>query len=1582
MSAERLRTQAAGSASSVAEPATPALLVPIDLRVLVVTEDTAGLPSSWGRPDYDRLRYFTRVDPLPFNEVPPGPTGRPGFRGVIVHWSLPDALTGGRQSGQAPVRYPAAPNRWLVARKAPDGERWTHRGWVVASDVSPSPTGGSPWPTPAGTQTSIGAAWPVEQWPGEAVLRERRTATGDGDSAAPAAPLTAPLTAVGAADPSFAAFVPNVNAVFSFADDLADVRSGRDVGPLQYTVVGWYADSETDPLLGTSDYGPDGWQTEDQWRAVVEGLGLTVGDEAGTLRAEQAARAWAEAHGRVVDDRARTRFPARTLCHGIVQGVPWNGPAGPTYSAVPVTNPQLPGYVRPRVALAHSAVDALAAAFAQTRIEEGVDPRTVQQLVDAFSAFAADLLPVLEVADPLPRLAVALQQEWFGAVDGGSAWSVVGARNAESPLGDAADPPLTGPQRERLHALNRAQRQVDALTGLVRSEQQNLYGLWWKGQYLANDFPPDERLKAQVAAALAALKQRLSERFDQLRSQRVLRDDAERELRASLDPTAAELVHNAAPAFHAPTDPILLISGARRGLRHGADGRLREDGALGCRFTGQTVSGIAVAVPGGYVTVTGADVPPPRWRPDELPPETPDLLAEAFFLDIDDAPWIAVLAAGKAGITDPWTLLHTIRTEQTVVWNGVLHRALDPAALEDGSVFLFSYGLGALPQAVGVVFYTAPWSPLFLDWEAEYFPGAPDPRQALDPWELPPDGPRERPLDAFTYRWRSGKPPKPSTGIALTGRSILTPQATDLVAARLEKLLADFPDAPEVVRNRTKLIDALAYARGADLLSQAATGFNLGLLERAGTAFMTPANGALDPYLRPAGGPDTVPDATPEPPGAILTGPPFNPIRGGHLRLTRLWVIDDFGQAYKVLDRGNGALPPSFTPALPADLVTPGDATLAALKPRITQPARLTLDLLPTGDPASSDNPVLGWLMHQRLDRALLVYSADGAYQGAVLERETKILWSPNPEIWRPAEGTPDPDSIPDRYLRSLVNGLFGRPDGAAAVRSLLDLIDAAAWSVEPREGFIEELPLLTGRPIALVRAALRLTPLGLPAFDQAWEQSGLDKTGGFDQVAFPVQLGTTELLDDGLVGYYLDDDYARIETVHEVPDDGYVGHRRPQVTLDGAQAPTISLLMDPSAAVHAISGLLPVVRAELASRFSVPALQRLAVTLRVGPVVGAAGSAAVPVPRLAKGAWSWLAYESPDQTAVASAPAAAQAEADLSDAFPLVREGWLRLDPDRIDRIPTYSVSPTALPTMDDPGGASAASLRLTVHNDTGIALACTEVAVTLPIGPAAHDLTAEPGTLVLRAEPAAGWRFTHDVPGRLVARPETGEFLLEAGAGVQFEAAGIRVGGAPGPVAVEIAATTRPVAAAGTAAAAAAAVATAATDTTNRAVLRIEKTPARPATVLTYTLRPPVVPTGRVSSLAVSCFNGTGVAVPCDRIQLALPVGSGSGSLTNRPDTITATVDAADWSLTADGVGGFVLTPVSPSAAVVLEPGEVITVELARIEVVAEPGFATLAVTETAAPTRSGIVRNTAGSSMSVPRRAAVGVEKRATT
>jgi hypothetical protein len=175
-------------------------------------------------------------------------------------------------------------------------------------------------------------------------------------------------------------------------------------------------------------------------------------------------------------------------------------------------------------------------------------------------------------------------------------------------------------------------------------------------------------------------------------------------------------------------------------------------------------------------------------------------------------------------------------------------------------------------------------------------------------------------------------------------------------------------------------------------------------------------------------------------------------------------------------------------------------------------------------------------------------------------------------------------------------------------------------------------------------------------------------------------------------------------------------------------------------------------------------------------------------------------------------------------------------------------------------------------------------------------------------------------------------------------------------------------------------------AAEATHQAVLRIEKAPARPATALTYTAHPAAVAVGSTVRLRISCFNGTGAAVSRDRIQFALPVGTGAAGLTVQPGRVTATVDTPGWSVAADGQGGFVLTPsaeVSPTIA----PGAAIEVELVGIDVVAEPGFAVLAVAETAAagPPESGARTVTGVSALMngttpIVGRSSAGVEKRA--
>jgi len=323
----------------------PALLVPVTVDALVLTEPSYSLGWSWIAPNYSLVRFFQSQTRL-FQNSPPlliDPSGNTGpLTGVVIRWALPDALTAGGSADEntGAVTFPPVPNRWLVLRRVP-GSPGATASWILASDYL---GGHGPSYYANGQATTLGMSWPLANWPGEAALP---------------AGLQPPLTAVGLGDPTFAAYLPNIQHIFAFHDPLTGVNPGT----VTYTLCGWYAGHAVDPMSGP-EYGPAGWQTSAEWAAVMSQLGWSVGSDLPAATA--AAQAWAAAHGFASDPASpRTILPSRTVCHGLVSGVTWPGPAGPVQTGVPLVNPGDPSTM-PGLAVAHTAADALATTVAAT----------------------------------------------------------------------------------------------------------------------------------------------------------------------------------------------------------------------------------------------------------------------------------------------------------------------------------------------------------------------------------------------------------------------------------------------------------------------------------------------------------------------------------------------------------------------------------------------------------------------------------------------------------------------------------------------------------------------------------------------------------------------------------------------------------------------------------------------------------------------------------------------------------------------------------------------------------------------------------------------------------------------------------------------------------------------------------------------------------------------------------------------------------------------------------------------------------------------------------------------------------------
>jgi hypothetical protein len=632
--------------------------------------------------------------------------------------------------------------------------------------------------------------------------------------------------------------------------------------------------------------------------------------------------------------------------------------------------------------------------------------------------------------------------------------------------------------------------------------------------------------------------------------------------------------------------------------------------------------------------------------------------------------------------------------------------------------------IATIAQPLRAAFAFAPWqqawSPLYLQWELTWFPtvlpnatGAELPPAAAryergsegakDNWPFDPAGWSFDGSDDVMqrgseyYRWTGGNPwgKKPLEQKQI-GRTFLTPHATFLILRRLADYVRLHPD-DQSMRDIQKLIDQIGQTR---FLSQSLSGFNAGFLMRA--LRQSPPPQANSPIAEAIGGENRgVPMV--EVGDQILDfgggRPFFFPVRGGFFRFERLIIVDAFGQVLNLLAANGNTVgaPENFKPIRGAGLVPdpssgiPGVERLVRQAPRVAQPSRLDLRLLDANDDAKeifyniAANPVCGWVLPNHLDRSLNVYDASGSPLGEMLvladvSGTPAVRWLPAPGVARPIT---DPTQIPNKHLAATFSAFTAASGGVptaqrvAAFRALLATIDETLWMIDPRGGEDDhDLAVLIGRPLALVRAQIQYELFGRPAQNQSWRGTLQNQTSDLGASRFPIRLGSVELLDDGLIGYFTGTTYTTFNAVH--PSDKQTSPYVKAVAAGNYLSlpfdyPTystqnISLLLDPRASVHATTGLLPTASLELPSQFYDEALRRLAVTFRTGPVLTPAATMRMPYPAEQRGDWTWIQRKSPGTAATSFEVAsivASNEDARLEDTPPQLADGWLKFVPE-----------------------------------------------------------------------------------------------------------------------------------------------------------------------------------------------------------------------------------------------------------------------------------------------------------------------------
>jgi hypothetical protein len=282
-------------------------------------------------------------------------------------------------------------------------------------------------------------------------------------------------------------------------------------------------------------------------------------------------------------------------------------------------------------------------------------------------------------------------------------------------------------------------------------------------------------------------------------------------------------------------------------------------------------------------------------------------------------------------------------------------------------------------------------------------------------------------------------------------------------------------------------------------------------------------------------------------------------------------------------------------------------------------------------------------------------------------------------------------------------------------------VFDALTTSIEDAHTYIlpegneADLPyaVLMGRPLALVRAELRLELPGLPAVNTAlatvlaaaaangvgFYDPTLRDDAGLSGVTFPVRLGDRDSLADGLVGYLIDsaDPYATL-FAPAAPDTGGTRVQRPDpetlmLTLrpaldppatayanaaaqtaalrDAAVRPAakaVTMLIDPRASVNATIGILPIQELALASEIYGRALRSIQVSFFTHPILRGAHALDLPAPPEPGFTWAWtMGVRSGDTTQPSTEPLTPSAIGDRAsfDFTPqAAQDGWLTLVP------------------------------------------------------------------------------------------------------------------------------------------------------------------------------------------------------------------------------------------------------------------------------------------------------------------------------
>lgn len=506
---------------------------------------------------------------------------------------------------------------------------------------------------------------------------------------------------------------------------------------------------------------------------------------------------------------------------------------------------------------------------------------------------------------------------------------------------------------------------------------------------------------------------------------------------------------------------------------------------------------------------------------------------------------------------------------------------------------------GILPSPIAINGDPFAWATLFMLWKTEYrstYEGDAD----LKDWVY------EYGDTNLTYK--GGRPPEMLARHNFSGRVLLTPHAVrnfESVVKQYEKL---FGEDEELDRLAGQIGDLPVLSQNLSGFGEAFSGF--------WQALQFPVMGIGEPeeLTRRVAGNLGEERLSIWPEGRLL------PLRGGYVKLTKLTLVNTFGQTQPLIDESYY----NEGEVMFAQTVDCGREDYALLAPAFTAPVRLNSAFLCAGSAGRDSggspafSPVSGILVPELLNRRLLAYTSQGQYLGMV---KTVVRNGKKAARWLSAPGLPADYhklEIENSGLEAFLENLFTME---GAFEDFLEWMERYLNQKQSRH------QLFWGRPLVLAGLKVSLEFFGGPETSKRVEDFGREETCQAEKVRIPLRFGDVERVTDGVFGFFEGDNFARMYLpfgAEQMNKSQYLCTDE-DISLACADGEKIyNVLMEPDSPIHLHTGLLPVKKLMLPEK-DTKAAAGLDVAAEISPVLASPDRAGLPsIPEAGEEGYIW----------------------------------------------------------------------------------------------------------------------------------------------------------------------------------------------------------------------------------------------------------------------------------------------------------------------------------------------------------------------